>query len=529
MLWALLLASTLHSLPLSIEGNEVLPDEVYYAVAQLPDDAKGTPQTAALVRGRVETFLHEAGYGLATVRTRLGDDGLHLIIDEGKLEKVVFVGRLTFQMVRLKVAFNLPRDVFNGPQIDRELRELAHQFHMDTPAWELVPSQTVRHDGPQLSDELVGQINELAGAPLLHDQEAYELHVVFAEREWSTGAGLDLRITYFDGLELGVNYQGKGLLLKDDRWRVALMGGAGLRQDIPTNSFYAYPSRLFAEAIWYAPTIDPKHLIRPFVWLKGEGLARQRKDLGLENYDSTNNELSVNLAIAPTEKLSLTAGFGVEHVYFFRPWQALAAGQTTLTPLPPEFARPQRLRTFFALTGEYVFDGGNGRWDRRHAANVDLRFFANLNKPDQVAYTQLRASWQYVHAFGWNDLWLWAKGTWLTGDVLFPFDEPLGEHLRGVFGDIFVHAAASAHAEYRFSLSRDLFKLGFFGDLAGYGELADRTVMKPHQTLRLGTTFGPSFHVLVEGMFQLDMGLSFGFLSTGRFGTGVHAALIKVF
>jgi hypothetical protein len=41
--------------------------------------------------------------------------------------------------------------------------------------------------------------------------------------------------------------------------------------------------------------------------------------------------------------------------------------------------------------------------------------------------------------------------------------------------------------------------------------------------------FGPSFHALIEGMFQMDLALSFGLLSTGRFDTGVYAVLVKVF
>jgi hypothetical protein len=41
--------------------------------------------------------------------------------------------------------------------------------------------------------------------------------------------------------------------------------------------------------------------------------------------------------------------------------------------------------------------------------------------------------------------------------------------------------------------------------------------------------FGPGFHALVVGMFQLDMNVSFAFLSTGRFATGVFASLLKAY
>jgi hypothetical protein len=81
-------------------------------------------------------------------------------------------------------------------------------------------------------------------------------------------------------------------------------------------------------------------------------------------------------------------------------------------------------------------------------------------------------------------------------------------------------------AEFRFSLTRDLYKLGFFVDTAGYGAI-DRATGA--ETPRFGVAFGPGFHALVVGMFQLDMNVSFAVLTTGRFNTGVFASLIKAY
>ena len=263
--------------PIALSGNEVLADEVYLALIDVPDYADPDEDTAQTVHDALEDFLHNAGYELAAVRVTPKGLGLAIEIDEGRLEKVVFRGRFTFQMVRLKLALDLPRDIFNKPQLQRELSRLAAQLNIDTPGWELVPSRTVRHQGPQV--ETLGPFNSFRGASLLHAQEKYELHVFFKEREWSTGPGLDIRMSYFDGLELGVNYQGRSLVFDDDRWRAGLMGGLGLRQDIPANALYVYPSRVAAELQWFTPGLDEGKKVRPFVWLKGEGTARQRKDL----------------------------------------------------------------------------------------------------------------------------------------------------------------------------------------------------------------------------------------------------------
>lgn len=503
------------SAPVAVEvrGNEVLPDEVYLAVLEVPPGPP-TAATAQALAARAEGFLRQAGYALGTVDGLLEGDRVVLLVDEGLLEKVVFEGRLTFQMIRLKLALDLPRDVFNQPSLERQLLALSAQLGIAPPKYELVPSAVVRHVGPQV--ESLGPLGTFKGLPLLHPRHPYELRLRFEEREWGTGPGLDVRVTYFDGLELGANYQGSSLLLKDDLWRVGLMGGAGIRQDLLSRAYYVFPSRLYAEAQWYTPSFAS---LRGFLWLRGEGLARQRFDLGLENYLTTNSELSANLQARPTTPLRLFIGFGFQHLYLF-------AEKGAAWGPPPSSQRQRRWRGFAQLGLEVVPTTGEGRWDRRHALSLDARLWANLEHVGELTYTEVRLHWQRVVALGWHDLWFKAKGTLLAGDVLYPFEEPLGEHLRGVFGDVFVRAAASGSVEFRFSLTRDLFKLGVFVDAAGWGEL---DAQRRAQTPRLGVTFGPAFHVLIEGMFQLDVGASFGVLSTGRFATGLHATLVKVY
>ena len=496
-------------------GNQVLPDEVYLAVLERPA-APATPQLAAAMAERVEIFLHQAGYTLATAEGQVREGRIVILVNEGLLEKVVFRGRLTFQMIRLKLALDLPRDVFNQPYLDRQLAALSSQIGIDAPQYALVPTAVVDHVGPQVDS--LGPLGTLKGTALLHPRHQFELHLYFKEREWPTGPGLDVRVTYFDGFELGANYQGRGLIFADNLWRVGVMGGAGVRQDLESHAYYVFPTRLYVESQWYTPAIAS---VRSFVWLRGEGLARQRWDLGLENYVTTNSELSANIQVRPFLPLRLFIGFGLGHFYLFG---ERGAGWG---PPPTEVAsEPRRWRGFVQFGLEWVLDTGDARWDRRHAMSLDGRLWANLEQINQVAYGEVKLRWQKVEALGWHDLWFKVRGTLLTGDVLFPFEEPLGEHLRGVFGDIFARAAGSASAEFRFSLTRDLFKLGLFVDAAAWGQL---DAQRAEQTPRLGVSFGPTFHALIEGMFQVDLGVSFGFLSTGRFSTGLHAALIKVF
>ncbi len=114
----------------------------------------------------------------------------------------------------------------------------------------------------------------------------------------------------------------------------------------------------------------------------------------------------------------------------------------------------------------------------------------------------------------------------MSGDVLFPFEEVLGEHLPAVFGDIWVQKAGGVRTEFRYSLVRDLFKVGLFANgIAFAEEQRDGTRAIP----RFGAGVGPTAHLLIEGIFQLDLFLNFSVLSSGRFSTGLLVWLNKVF
>lgn len=504
--------------PLVVEfrGNLVLPEEVYRAVISVPVDAAPTAETLRAVVSQTEDFLRRAGYELAHVGGSIDGHRIIIHVSEGELEKIVFKGRLTFQMIRFKLAFLLPRDVFNRAEVERQMKELSADLDIEPPAWELVPTEHVRHVGPQVESLGIGPIQ---GITLVKPQQQYELHLSFSTKDWSTGLGLDIRISYFDGLELGLNYQGKGLFFSDDRWRTAVMAGVGVRQDILNNDLYLFPSRVFVEGQYYTPTFA--RYVRSFLWLTGEGLARQRKDeLRLENYYSDDVRLSLNIQVQSTELWRLYIGMGFQH--FGLTGYAAPKGEPT-----PTYQPEQRWRGFTQL-GASLFFGtlADGRWDRRHALDLDAKLWGNLQSLVQPNMWEVHLLYQKVFAFGWHDLWLKARGDVVRGDVLFPFEVPLGEYLRGNFGDVFLRQGIGGRAEFRFSLTRDLYKLGFFVDTVGYGEI-DRTLGT--ETPRFGVAFGPGFHALIVGMFQLDMNVSFGLLSTGRFNTGIFASLIKVY
>jgi hypothetical protein len=226
--------------------------------------------------------------------------------------------------------------------------------------------------------------------------------------------------------------------------------------------------------------------------------------------------VSANVFVKPLAGLSLMFGLGVEHLLVFG--QRGPEGEP-----PPTLPMVTRWRGFVQLAAEAVFDDAEGRWDRRHALLIDGHVWTS------TANTQMgdvRASYQKVFAFGWHDLWIKGRGRWLVGDVPYPYEEPLGEYLRAVFGNIYTRAVVGARAEFRFSLTRDLYKVGLFVDGATY---AERDPITGLSIPRFGVAVGPGFHALVEGMFQVDVNVSLGFQPPGRFNLGLFVMLYKIY
>src|SRR2546428_12967219 len=117
MLAALLLAPLL-----VFHGNVALLEDVYRSVLDLNGSTKTTPANARMVAVRLASFLHRAGYALATVRARADGEQIIVDIDEGRLDKVIFLGGGAFETLRLRLALNTEPDVFNPPDLGGPLR-----------------------------------------------------------------------------------------------------------------------------------------------------------------------------------------------------------------------------------------------------------------------------------------------------------------------------------------------------------------------------------------------------------------------
>jgi hypothetical protein len=541
---------------LRFEGNRVLPDEVYELELNLPPDAEPSTEMASQIEHTVYRFLRKAGYDIATVNAKLENGIITVHIDEGRLEKIVFRGGLTVQTLQFKVALFLDQDIFNRYALERQIEKLSQSIGIHIVRWALVPTANPDHIGWQLT-----HLPAIEGMELLHEREPYELHFWFEEHDWNVGTGADLRSSYLDGLEIGVNRQGRSLLADGDRWRVAASIGGGIRKRILDQSYYPHFSRAFGEIKYYLPPIGDA--LEVYFWLTGTVIGRNRPDLLLENYNEGSSLLSGHVRVKLGHGFSLTFGVGGEYRQIFNTHVSVAVPDSKDVPgvLMKEGvnydAVRQRLRAFSELKGDWMISKNPERPDRDHFLEASVRYYFGVDPGSQDVLTKqfpygwLQEKYQKVFDFGWNDLWIKSHARFAWGDVAFHDEQPLAEYLRGILGIIWVRKAINVSAEYRFSVTRDVLKLSLFVELAAWGQPSGRLGLcrDPDGTVdlmncppahpeafRFGGTGGPGIHILLQGDFQLDIYGSFGVASPdfrNVFGTtfdfGALAILNKVF
>ncbi len=512
MLWAVILAltgsSALAAKPRVVfQGNAALPSAVYEAVLPLPDDAVADAATAATLVRRVKAFLRAAGYVLAEARVSVENDVITVEVDEGRLERVVFLGPLTLQRVRLALGLSVPRGIFNQPDLVEQVKRLEDELGLPI-AWKLVPTREVKHSGPQIQE-----LPAIRGVALIPPDERLELHITLGEPEWPVGLGLDLRTNYLDGIEVGLNYQGLNAGQDRSRWRLAGSIGVGVAGTIVPWVITPLFTRATLEAKWAtAPLLD---LGRLTLSAFGEQIGRQRLDVNLVSYQYSAGDARVSATVNgwKTLEVSIFGGIHVRGLYGFIEVPGAPSVPTGGVLLAETFGG--------AIAVNLSAPGTRDDWTHRLVVS-GTAYVSN----GALSWGETRLRYRNTFNIGWHELRLRANATAIFGNVPFHDEQALADpHLRGYFADIWVRRVGSVSAEFRFSLVRDAFLLGVFADAAVFGRYdATRTL----ETAGLGFATGPGAHFLIEGTITIDVMMSFGYLSGGPFRWGPMLFINKV-
>ena len=497
---------------LVFHGNAVLVDGVYLSVLNLPADARATPELASEIAARLRRFLHGAGYELATVRAKVTGDQIGVEIDEGRLDKVIVLGSGLVETLRLKFDLDFPGKVFNRPDLDRRLGELSRRFGLSGASYRLVAVPVRPDPGLQLSE-----LMPFEGTSLFEPGRPYELHISLAAGPWRPGLVPELEIDSLEGGGVGVEYRNTRLLFPDDRWSVEGKVAGAVRQHLDSNSSRLVFTHGVLGARWESPPVLGP--VRPSLSLRADLLDRQRPDLELESFDYATLEGSFDLRLDTGPSSVLSVGAGLQRRWLFAIDPVAGAGPQVPTA-PIAQTRPY-LQGALALT----FEPFELRRDWKHELHLDARWYAS-GASSGVSASRLLARYRKVFGLGWNELRMLGRTTYMAGGVLFAEEESISEALHGPLGSDYARKLIGPSVEFRYSLLRDVVKVGLFDSLIAFGAV-DRA--RDSESLRIADSFGLGFHVLFLDAFLLDVYAGLAFSSSGEFSSGATLSIRQAY
>jgi hypothetical protein len=445
------------------------------------------------------------------VRASVVGEQIAIEIDEGRLDKVIVLGEGLVETFRFRLELSLPAGVFNRPALERQLRVLGERYRLKHYSYELVPAEVQENQGLQ-----IGELEPLFGLPGIQPGLRYQLHIHIASSPWSRGFVPEVSIGSPEGLGVGGQYREQDFWMPDDRWELHGRIAGGMRQHLDSPSSRPVFTRAVAEGRWFSPPVFTDSL-RPAVTLRGDLLSLQREDLHLESFSQATFAVSLDAGLfRPLWTVAL--GVGIERRFLFSLVKVAGAN-----PLVDETPRAQT-RPYAEAMAELVFNGDELRTDRKHRLDVEARYYTGSNSSKGAFW--LRAGWQRRFPMGWHEI-LWdAHGTLLEGEVFFPDEESIGNHLNGAFGGDFARKLLSTSLEFRYSLLRDVFKVGLFYNQLLFGAL-DRE--KATWSTQSAGAVGPAAHMLLSDEFQFDVFLAIGWKTDGAIDFAPGLVLRQVF
>ncbi|MBK6689161.1 MAG: hypothetical protein IPG45_32130 [Deltaproteobacteria bacterium] len=489
-----------------VRGNVVLPTQVYRSLVQLPDRWPPTEQALDRAARGLHHFLIDAGYLLARVQAKAEGEQVVFYVDEGRLERLTFPGKIGLGALRLQLELDLPGSVFNKPSLDEQLTRFAKDYQLRVREYRLVPSQIGTKSGVQLSSMM-----ELRGVPVLPEQGLFELQIFTDEPELPPGLHLELDGRPADGLRSRLKYRFESLIFDDDRLEPSVEIGVRVQDFLGAPKTRRKLSRLAVGLIAYSPRISNVP-VRVLLWPEVRWHSRQRLDLEVLTYDFLFVDPRLLLMVVVSDRLELYVGGGVEYQ------RLLTLERVGAAPLVEPFAAMQ---PFLFLKGDFRLGGEITRLDQQHVFELELRQVLALHGDWR---SQARASWNKTIPLGFDEVRLGLSGMAVFGRVAFTDEDRVGDALRGgLFGEeIYCDGVATAALEFRWSLFRELYKVGVFHDGAVcHSGLDDRW--------RVANAFGVSFHALLLNTFRLSISVAQGFASGGRSDQGLSVALSQVF
>ena len=499
------------------EGNVVLLDTVYAAVLRYAGRdtfPKERDAQAQWIKLTLERFLRSAGYALASVAVRSKPDGFAVRIDEGRLDKIIFLRADPWVTVQLIFMLGLPNKVYNELLVTRGLQRVRDGLGFKDIEYELV---RVDHSGQRFT---VDDPKIIDGFTLIHPGQSHELRVKLKPLDRVLGLDLAIDVQPPDGLFVSARYFLRSVFFDNDR--LETWGRFGIRltevSDIPGNRVAL--SQAGTGSKWSTPPIGD--YFRLSLALDAALEARPREDLDLINYFFAPVRFGPGVVFEYGD-IDTSLDIGLEQRYVFG---IRVVDSNARTPFLDSTER-DNLRFFVRLMGSWIFNPDRLRRDRPHEVSWDFRYLWPVHLSEgEIREAQL--AYRNVYTFGFDEFHMRVSGVLRGGRVPFYGEVAMGDgFLRSAFqGNVYARNAVGTNNEYRLSLSADNFKVSLFNDFVVYESL-DRS--RKSNGGAVIDNFGFGVHFLIVDAFQLNAYVGLGIRSDGETNFGISVDVREAF
>lgn len=499
-----------------IEGHLVLAEGVYRMVLLYggwADAPLGISARSQWIEQLLENFLNRSGYELASVKVSYQDNKYRVLINEGRLDKIVFRNIGTWETIQLILLLDLPGKVFNREVLHDRLAVIKKQLGLKQVRYEIVPVVAETQQGSRIQD-----ISTIKRLQLIKAGEPHELHIFIQRGRARLGLDFGLGIRPPDGLTLNAGYRANNIFFDEDRSKFSGRIGFRIRDIGRTSENPVGLSKASLFWDWSKPAIG--QTTRLSSRIGGQVQARRRGgDINIDSYYYMPIRLGGGVLFefgVPTLELHL----GLEQRNLFAVTTSSDEAEMVLAE-----AGGSHLRGFGSAELRLNFAAEQIRRDRSHVLLLQgVYLWPALGVQGDIY--KLSLWYENTVPIEYDELRYHFNSVIRLGAVPFYEEAALGDgFLRSAFqGSIFTRNAGALEFAYRWSLYRDIVKVSLFNDVAVYQAL---DALRDGISTQAIYNIGAGFHVLVESAFQVSFYVGPGFNTDGTtdFGTALDITL----
>lgn len=451
---------------------------------------------------KINRFYHLGGFILAkTYLIEETPEKLTLLVDEGRLQRIVFLGLNSIDTLRMKYYFHLPKRIYNINTVQNETQRLKKEYKYKDVEFSLKPAEKGDLAFFQLDKEFDLPLLGKARLPFFGEiTSRYNLEIIFVSKPLSESDTLSygLRTSYKKGFIPEIEYYIPSFFMKKDSLTIGSSTGILYGFDFKFNEL---PKWTFLEAhsdYNFPPAFED--YFTPMASVSAHLSRASRTDIGLSSY----NFLILDGILAPgitlLRKLKIYAGAGGEKAHIFEPdidkdsryqvdiekhtetW-GLVRLRTSADLRILKLKRTRKLQIEEAY--DYYFNGDN----IFNKLNIEMNGIIDFKNLDSFCY-----------AIEYDRIW--------NKPPFYHEISVANSNFKGFMGDSYYSRNMIRSAnEYMISVYKDLYYLGFFTDLVYFeGSGYDLTGYQE------GIVAGIAGHVIFLDQFELNLFLGRDYL-----------------